>query len=334
MQEWFSFYWFRADTLRSFSWENPYCLFLLAGVPTLYLLKWIFRSQNREKLAITIDVSMAGRFSDFVAYLRYIPPFLMGLSLACFVLALARPQRILASQEQFSDGIDIMMALDISESMKGKDLIPDRLTAAKAVAKTFINGRFQDRIGLVCFTGEAYLLSPPTTDYSILTDILDEVNENTIPASGTAVGDALAKCVNRLRDVEVDSKIIILISDGASTVGRLAASTVAKLALNFNIKIYSIAVGSLIGQPDAEKVDESTLKEIARVSNGRYFHVADNQSLKLVFQQINSLEKVKIKAQNYRDTRDYYYIYIYWGILFFLTVLLLKSTFIGNILED
>lgn len=334
MQDWLSFYWFQVDTLRSFSWERIYSLFFLVAVPLVFFLKWIFRSQSRERLAITLDVSKAGRFSDFVANLRYLPPFFMALAATCFILALARPQRILETKEQYSDGIDIMIALDISESMKGQDLPPNRLIAAKKVAKDFISGRFQDRIGLVAFAGEAYLLSPPTTDYEILNQILDDLDENTIPAVGTAIGDALAKCVNRMREVSSDSKVIVLISDGSDFGSSLSPEMVAKLSVQFNIKIYTVAVGGFEKRADVEPVDEKSLKEIAKASKGKFFRASNTETLKSIFKEINAIEQVKIKAQNFKDVRDYYFIYIIWGIIFLLVSMLLKTTFMGNVLED
>jgi Ca-activated chloride channel homolog len=326
---WLSIDWFSWETLRGFVWENPLYLYGIGGVPILFLLRWLFYNRGQQKLGLSLTNSQIK--THWITYLRFIPPLLFALGVAFILIALARPQRVKESKESYSEGIDIMVAMDISESMQAKDLQPNRLAAAKNVALEFIKGRFQDRIGLVAFAGEAFSMSPLTTDYEMLFQYLDEINFNLINTSGTAIGDALATSINRLRDVPTKSKIIILLSDGDNTAGSLDPIIASDLAKSFGMRIYTIAVGQ---DSQTEKVDETTLREIAKTGSGQFFRATDNQALSRIFSQINLLEKVKIEQNIYRDVEDYYYIYLNWAIVFLLAAFFFKTTFIGNILED
>jgi Ca-activated chloride channel family protein len=225
-----------------------------------------------------------------------------------------------------------MLAMDISKSMDNKDIPPSRLSVAKNVANQFVKGRSQDRIGLVIFSGEPYSLCPLTTDYDMLNDYIEDISSNLITTSGTAVGNSLGMCINRLREIESKSKVAILISDGDNTAGNLDPVTSAQLAKAFGVRVYSIAVGS--DKSTTDKVDEGTLREIAKISEGKFFRATDAKSLGNIFKEINRLEKVEIKQNNYRNVQDFYHPYLRWAIVFFLISFALKSTFMGNILED
>ncbi len=329
MWDWFSIEWLTWQTLRSFVWSERLYLYGLIGVPLIFVLRWLFYNRGQQKLGLSLTRSQLN--TDWVSYLRFIPPFFFSLGVVCVLLSLARPQRVLESKEQFSEGIDIMLAMDISESMLATDLSPNRLDAAKNVAHEFVKGRFQDRIGLVVFAGESFSICPLTTDYEMLDQYLNDINSNLIKTTGTAIGSALATCINRLREVPSKSKVAILLSDGDNTAGTLDPLTATDLAKSFGIKVYTIAVG---GNGEEAKVDESTLREIAKEGNGQFFRATDNQTLKNIFEQINRLEKVKVKDNVYRDVEDFYYIYLNWAMVFLLAAFFFKNTFIGNILED
>ncbi len=326
---WFSIDWFSWSTIRNFVWENPLYLYGIAGVPLLFLFRWLFYNRGQQKLGLSLTNSQVK--TQWITYLRFITPIFFALGVAFILIALARPQKVKESKESYSEGIDIMLAMDISESMKANDLQPNRLEAAKNVAREFIKGRFQDRIGLVAFAGEAFSMSPLTTDYEMLFQYLDEINFQLINTSGTAIGDALATGINRLRDVPTKSKVVILLSDGDNTAGSLDPIIAADLAKSFGMRVYTIAVGR---DSQTEKVDETTLREIAKSGAGQFFRATDNQTLSNIFNQINRLEKVKIEQNIYRDVEDYYYIYLNWAIVFLLAAFFFKTTFIGNILED
>ena len=329
MWDWFSLHWLSWQTLRQFVWGQSFYLYTLFGIPALFLLRWLFYTRDKQKLGLTLSRSTLQ--SNWISYLRFIIPLFFSMGMACIIISLARPQKIVESKERFSEGIDIMLALDISDSMLEKDLNPNRLDAAKNVARQFVKGRFQDRIGIVVFAGEAVSVCPPTTDYDMLNQYLDEINNTMISVGGTAIGSAMAACINRLRDVPSKSKVIILISDGDNTGGTLDPHTAADLAKSFGIKVYTIAIGK---DSKKVKVDESSLRQIAKDGNGHFYRASDNQVLASIFNQINTLEKVQFKDDINRDVQDYYYIYLHWAIMFLLIAFLLKNTFIGNILED
>ena len=277
--------------------------------------------------------------------LRYIPDFYFFLFLLFVLIALARPQRTQERIDQYSEGIDIMLVLDTSGSMELKDFSPNRLEAAKEVALKFIQGRMHDRIGLVVFAGDAYSLAPLTTDYDLLRENLESVKLGMISNDGTAIGNALAVAINRMRESTVKSKVCILISDGENTGGNLDPEIAAKLAYGFNIKIYTIGIGRDGRVPYATepngtvnyietRLDESNLRDIANTANGTFYRAENKNTLQEIFRRINRLEKAEIKESHYRDTKDHYPIYLIWALIFFLVWLFLKNTFLANALED
>jgi Ca-activated chloride channel family protein len=265
--------------------------------------------------------------------------------LALIFIALARPQTTNEQVEQWSEGIDIMMVIDISESMQIQDFKPNRLESAKEVALSFVKGRFQDRIGLVVFSGDAYSRSPLTTDYELLNTYIRDINFDLIENRGTAIGSALAVGINRLRESNSKSKVMILLSDGDNTAGNIDPITAAKLAAAYNITIYTIAIGKEGKVPFGQDffgrtryventLDETNLREIAKIGSGNFYRVSDRQALERVFKEIDALEKAEIKETRYKDTTDYYYIYLKWAIVIFLIWLALKTTFVTNLLLD
>ena len=326
---WYSFNWFSVATLRKFEWANPYFFWLFLLIPVLFFLKWVFKSQRKQSLVLSVS-NLSFQASLFV-WLRYLVPFFYILGIVCLVLALARPQLVNQNKEKYAEGIDIALAIDISDSMLAKDLQPNRLEAAKNIGKEFVDGRANDRIALVAFAGETTTLSPLTTDYEVLKEYLNSLNTSLIKTSGTAIGMALSSCINKLRDVPSKSKIAIIISDGDNTTGAIAPEIAIELAKTFGIRVYTIAIGKNSGE---EVIDEKTLKMLAEKADGQFFRATDNDALSKIFSRINLLEKTIFKDQGIKDVSDYYYIYLNWSILFFLISLFLKFTFLGNILED
>ncbi len=341
--KWWSLDWFYLSTLKTFTWVNEWYFYSLAVIPLVFILKWLFYTRLQQKLDFAFPEKKYNR--DWVAYLRFLPIIFFILSMTMIVMALARPQRTNESVEQWSEGIDIMLVLDISESMDLKDLKPNRLEAAKKVATQFIEGRFQDRIGIVIFSGEAYSLSPLTTDYQLLKSFIKDINFKRIEKPGTAIGSALAVAINRMKESDSKSKVIILISDGESNAGQIDPITAAELAYAHNLKIYTIAVGQdgkvLYGvdqfgreQYVENTLNETTLRKIAQIGEGKFFRATGNKTLAQIFKNIDKFEKAEIKETRYKDTIDYYQIYLTWGIIFFLIWLFLKSSFLSNALED
>ena len=341
MWDWFSLKWFSWPQLSAFHWASPYFLYGILAIPLFFLLRRIVEGRSRQKLRMAFTEGESPR--SLTAGFRHVFSAVVFGFIAMILLALARPQIVRQQTENTSEGINIVIALDVSESMLDRDLRPNRLEAAKTVAKAFINGRFQDRIGLVIFAGEAYTLCPLTTDYDLLVSFLGEINQNSIKTSGTAIGTAVGIGINRLRDSEKASKTIILISDGDNTAGSLDPITAAQLAKAYGIRIYTVLVGIPKKYPsitdstfnkNAPTTDEGVLQNIASVTSGRFFRATDNAGLQTVFRDINQLERVEMKSRQYVEIQDYYRVYLHWGFFFLILIMVLKSTFVVNVLED
>lgn len=340
---WYSWEWFSPSIFRSFTWENHFWLWFIPAVPLVIVIRWLLRYFFNQKVPVALvrrDLK-----NNPLNLVRLIPDVLLTIAAALILVALARPQRSNEKVEQWTEGIDIMMAIDISQSMQIEDFEPNRLESAKEVARNFINGRVQDRIGIVVFSGDAFSLTPLTTDYALLNSYINEMNFDMIENRGTAIGSALAVVTNRMRESESKSKVCILLSDGDNTAGNIDPITAAELAASFNIKIYTIVVGreglvpfgkDYFGRPHMVEntVDETTMRRIAEIGSGEFFRVTDEQALAQVFAKINQYEKAEIKETRFKDTSDFYFIYLQWAMVFFLIWLALKSTFMSNVLQD
>lgn len=340
---WYSFYWFYPSTFKNFSWEFELALYGLLAIPLIFIVRWLWRYRFNQKLPVAMTKSQFRR--NITNSVRLIPDLLLAAVLALLIVALARPQKTNEKVLQWTEGIDIMLVVDISQSMKIEDFKPNRLESAKEKAINFIDGRVQDRIGLVIFSGDAYSLSPLTTDYDLLRKLIEDINFELITNSGTAIGSALAVATNRMTDSDADSKVVILLSDGDNTAGNIDPITAANLAAAYDITIYTIAIGregrvpfgtDFFGRPNMVEntLDETTLRQIAEIGNGDFFRVSDSEALQRVFDQIDQLEKTEIQETRYKDTEDYYRNYLYWALCLFVLWTFLKSTFIANALQD
>lgn len=340
---WYSLSWFEPSTFSAYTWEQPIFLWAVLLVPLIFILRWAVRYYFNQKLPVA--VSSRDLKSSAANLIRLLPELFLMLVCALLLTAMARPQKTNEKVEQYTEGIDIMIAMDISQSMQIEDFQPNRLEAAKKVALDFIEGRLQDRIGLVVFSGDAFSLAPLTTDYDLLRSYVEDINFEMIDNRGTAIGSAIAVVTNRMRESEAKSKVCILLSDGDNTAGNIDPITAAELAAAYGIKTYTIVVGreglvpygkDFFGRPNMieNTVDETTMRKIADIGGGEFFRATDNQALASVFGKIDALEKAEIKETRYKDTSDYYFIYLQWAASLFLLWLLLKSTFISNVLQD
>jgi Ca-activated chloride channel homolog len=340
---WYSPEWFSFSMFQSFTWETRWFIYLALASPLIFFIRWIIRHQSNQKLAVAVTEKEL--HTSPLNVIRFIPDFFLLLCLALLFIALARPQRSNEKLEQWTQGIDIMIGLDISQSMMIEDFEPNRLEAAKEVAQNFINGRKQDRIGIVIFSGDAYSLSPLTTDYDLLRTLIKDINFDMMQTRGTAIGSAMGVMTNRMRESEAKSKVCILLSDGDNNAGNIDPITAAELGAAFGVTIYTILVGregyvpfgkDFFGNPQMieNTVDDTTLKRMAEIGKGQFFRASDQRALESVFRQIDEYEKAEIKELRYRETTDYYHVYLYWAICFFLIWLLLKSSFLSNVLQD
>jgi Ca-activated chloride channel family protein len=340
---WYSPEWFAISLFQSFTWETKWFLYIALASPLIFLIRWIIRQQTNQKLPVA--VTQKELKTSPINIIRFIPDLFLMLCLILILVALARPQRSNEKLEQWTQGIDIMIGLDISQSMMIEDFEPNRLEAAKEVALKFINGRKQDRIGMVVFSGDAFSLSPLTTDYDLLRELINDISFDMMQTRGTAIGSAMGVMTNRMRESEAKSKVCIIISDGDNNAGNIDQITEAELGAAFGVTIYSILVGregyvpfgkDFFGNPQMieNTVDETTLRRMAKIGNGEFFRATDQQALETVFNKIDEYEKAEIKELRYRETSDYYFVYLNWAICFFLLWLLMKSTFLTNVLQD
>ncbi len=280
-------------------------------------------------------------------YLRHLPFVLRAAAFALLVVALARPQRIEQNVHTSSEGIDIVMAIDVSASMLARDFQPDRITAAKQVAGSFIADRYGDRIGLVVFAAEAFTQSPLTTDQSTLQTLLSRVRSGVIDDSGTAIGTGLATAINRLRESEAKSKVIILLTDGVNNRGQIAPLTAAEIARAQGIRVYTIGVGTqgsapypavdIYGQPTGGtvmapvEIDEKTLGAIAERTGGRYFRATDNAKLKAIYDEINQLEKSKVEVTEHVAYHEEFLLWVLAALAALLAEMLLANLVLKRI---
>ncbi|MCC1483274.1 vWA domain-containing protein [Winogradskyella immobilis] len=264
------------------------------------------------------------------------------IALAFLITALARPRTVdVSTKTKTTRGIDIVMAIDVSASMLAKDLLPDRLEALKKVASSFIDGRPNDRIGLVEYAGEAFTKTPITSDKNIVQRSLRDIKYNTIIDQGTAIGMGLATSVNRLKDSKAKSKVIILLTDGVNNSGFIDPKTASNLAVEYGIKVYAIGLGTngtalspvralsnggfQYGRVQVE-IDEDLLKEIADVTGGKYFRATNNKKLAEIYDEINKLETTEVEERKYYNYEEKYRPLVLIAGLLLLLELLLRHT--------
>lgn len=298
---------------------SPYYLWLLSALVPM-IAYYVWRTlQGGASIQIS-SVEGVVRAPKTVRYwLRHLPFALRLAALALLIVALARPQDVERLSRTNTEGIDIMLAIDVSGSMLARDFRPDRITAAKEVAGSFIADRYGDRIGLVAFAGEAFTQSPLTTDQGTLQTLLARIRSGLIE-DGTAIGNGLATAINRLRESDAKSKVIILLTDGVNNRGEIAPVMAAEIAKEQGIRVYTIGVGSRGTAPTPAidmfgnmtfvqakvEIDEKTLQEIADATGGRYFRATDNEKLRAIYDEINRLEKSKVEVADFTTYTEEY----------------------------
>ncbi|NJW52848.1 vWA domain-containing protein [Salinimicrobium oceani] len=324
-----------------FVFEDPQFFWLLLLLPLV--LAWYVWKRNRQTAELRIS-SIRGfeAKSGFIGKLRPILFVLRLLVLALVITALARPRTVDVSSRTSSNfGIDIVMAIDVSASMLARDLDPNRLEATKQVAADFVRNRPGDRIGLVVYAGESFTQTPITSDKSIVLSSLEAIEYNKVLENGTAIGMGLATAVNRLKDSEAESKVIILLTDGMNNAGFIDPKIASELAAEFGIKTYTVGVGSngtalspinilpngnfQYGRVPVE-IDEVLMKEIADMTGGKYFRATDNESLEAIYEEIDSLEKTEIEEFRYYNYQEKFRPLILLAGLLLLIEVLLRFT--------
>lgn len=277
-------------------------------------------------------------------YLRHLPIVLRSLAVVLIAVALARPQSAQHNSNSTTEGIDIVMSLDVSGSMLARDFTPDRLGAAKEVASNFIMDRPNDRIGLVVFAGESFTQCPLTTDKRSLLNLLGSVKSGMID-DGTAIGNGLATAVNRLRESKAKSKVVILLTDGINNSGQIAPLTAAEIAQSYGIRVYTVGVGTmgmapypvidmwghLSFQPMKVEIDEKMLSQIAQMTGGKYFRATDNRRLKDVYDEINQLERSKVEVENFTRYQERFTLFVVLALILLVGEFALRQTWLRRL---
>ena len=301
--------------------------FLLLLVPLVAY--YIYRCrQGGAAVTVSTTDSIKRAPKSWRYYLRHLPFVLRVSALTLIVVAIARPQNVEHNSKTNSEGIDIVLAVDVSTSMLAKDFTPDRLSVAKEVAAEFISDRTGDRIGIVVFAGESFTQSPLTTDQSSLQTMIGRISSGVID-DGTAIGNGLATSINRLRESDAKSKVIILLTDGVNNRGEISPLTAAKIAKEMGIKVYTIGIGKqgtapypIFDERGREvdvvemkvEIDEKTLRQIAELTGGEYFRATDKQTLEAVYENINTLEKSTVEIENYTIRHEEFLLFVLWAL--------------------
>ena len=311
---------------------NPYILLVACIVPLL-LIYYILVGRRRATLIVSSTQGPAPRTLRY--YLRHVPIVLRLLAISAMVIALARPVIVHHESETTTEGVDIVLAMDISGSMLARDFTPDRLSAAKRLATEFVAERTGDRLSVVAFAGEAFTQCPLTADQAAVGTMLSRLRSGVVE-DGTAIGNGLATAINRLRESGAKSKVVVLLTDGVNNRGQISPIMAAEIARDLGLKVYTIGVGSRDKAPmpaidpfgnqtfvmaDVE-IDEELLRNIASTTSGRYFRANDNEALRNIYQQINELEKSEVQVTHYTSYDELF------GRWLLLALLLLALEFI------
>lgn len=329
---------------KNIIFANPEFFWLLLLLPLMLLWYWFWnkKSQANVTFSTTIAFKKTKSWSDALYHLLFV---LRMIAIALIVVALARPQTHSENAKtKITDGIDIVMAIDVSASMLSQDLKPNRFEALKKVASQFVRDRPNDRIGLVIYAGESYTKTPVTTDKSIILNALSEITYGQIE-DGTAIGMGLATAVNRLKESKAKSRVIILLTDGVNNTGFIDPQTAAELAAEYGIKVYTVGIGtngmalspyalnadgSIIYRMQQVDIDEPLMKKIAQVTKGRYFRATNNQKLQQIYDEINQMETTKIEEFKYTEVDEKFRWWVLVAGVLLLLEFVLKHTLLRN----
>lgn len=326
----------------NFSFAQPYFLVLLLLLPVWW---WLSSRRRRASLRLTSVSAFARQPKSWKARLLFLLPLLRTLGMAALIIALARPQSSSLNETVESEGIDIVISLDISGSMLAEDFKPNRIEAAKELAADFIDDRPTDRIGLVIFAGESFTQCPVTIDHRVLKEQLNAVKPGLL-IDGTAIGMGLATGVDRLRQTTGKSKVLILLTDGVNNTGLIDPQTALELAKTYGVRVYTVGIGTIgqalypvqtpfgIEKQMAEvQIDEPLLKQIAAQTGGKYYRATGNESLRKVYAEIDQLEKVKIETSSFRQYKELFFPFALFALICIGLEMLLRYMVFRSVTE-
>jgi Ca-activated chloride channel homolog len=328
--------------LKGITFASPNYFYLLLLIPILVAWYFFRQKMNHADIQVSSTTGFEGVKKGIRLYLYHGLYVLRMLTLVFLILALTRPQSKKSHHDITVEGIDIVLAMDISGSMMAMDFKPNRIEASKSVAMEFIDGRPNDRIGLVIFSGEAFSQCPLTTDHAVLKNLFQDIRSGMIE-DGTAIGDGLATALNRLRGSKAISKVIILLTDGVNNMGSIDPLSSAEIAKLYGVRIYTIGIGTtgvapypvqtpfgIEVRPMEVKIDEDLLRQISKMTDGKYFRATNNTKLRQVYQEIDKLEKSKIDVTEFHKKQEEFYLFA-WIALFCITLeIILRNTYFRN----
>lgn len=316
------------DYLKNIEFGQPYFFGLFLLIP--FLIYWYNRHTHKRSASIMVSTTAAPGLGSWKSTLRHLPFIFRLLSISMIIVALARPQTRNIQQHAEGEGIDVVLCIDVSGSMTAQDFIPNRLEAAKAVAIDFVNRRPTDRIGVVIFSGESFTQCPLTTDHEVVISAIRNIR-NGLLEDGTAIGAGLSTSVDRIRNSKSKSKIIILLTDGENNGGLIDPQTAKEIAKTFQIKVYTIGVGTdgeapqpiytpngVVMRTQKVSIDEKLLTQIATETGGRYFRAKDNNSLSEIYTTIDGLEKSKVDIVKNIEIKDKFLVFVVAALFFLL----------------
>ena len=323
---------------------HPGFFWLFIFIPLL-IAWYVLREQKLQgSLGISASKGFSFQTKSLIPVLRHLIIIFRCLAMAFLIIAMARPQSSLSWQNTTTQGIDIIIASDISGSMLAEDFTPNRLEAGKNIAINFIKDRPDDRIGLVIFSGESFTQCPLTIDHDVLINLYRDVKNGMID-DGTAIGMGLATAVNRLKNSEAKSKVVILLTDGSNNMGSISPLTAAEIAKQFNVRVYTVGIGTHGYAPYPVQtpygiqyqrlpvdVDEGTLTKIANITGGKYFRATDNKTLENIYEQIDKLEKAKIDVTEYHKKTELFLPFAFIALLLLLAEFIFKNTLLKGAL--
>ena len=327
--------------MKDVSFLNPefLWLFLLLPLAVVWLI-W-----KRKQTSVTLKISSIKGFKTQKSWLAKLKPMLFALrilALSALIIAMARPRKVdVSSQTKSTKGIDIVMAIDVSGSMLAKDLKPNRMEALKEVASNFVEGRPNDRIGIVVYAAEAYTKTPVTSDKAIVADAIRSIKYDNVLQDGTGIGVGLTTAVNRLKDSKAKSKIIILLTDGVNNAGFIEPETASQIAKEYGIKVYTIGIGTngnamfpyayapnggFLFRMMPVEIDVNLLQTIARNTGGKYFRASSNSKLENIYKEINKLETTEIEELKFYDYDEKYRLFVWIAGILVLIEIGLRNT--------
>jgi Ca-activated chloride channel homolog len=329
--------------MQGVTFAYPGFLYLFLLLPLMVFAHWKIRTKRRTDIRISDISSFSNYTPSFRQRIGWLPLLCRFLAVTLIIVALARPRSSSKGTNVTSEGISIVLAMDVSSSMLAEDLRPNRIEASKRVASQFIEGRPTDLIGLVIFSGESFTQCPITSDHSVLQNLMGDIKSGVLE-DGTALGEGLATAIARIKDSKAKSKVIILLTDGVNNSGSIAPLTAGEIAKTFGIRVYTIGVGRNGTAPYPFKtpfgiqyqnvdvqIDEQILQQISEATDGKYFRATDNSKLKEIYAEIDKMEKTKVEVTEFRRYTEEFIPFALWALIFLIAEVTLRFTLLRSL---